>query len=228
MATINGLYIHVTDESLETANELSTHTVERGIDITDTVKRGATVLSLSGLIVDYKDSNFTLANIEGNYDDTMKSYNVISQIKAWQNQGALVTYSGRNICNNMQIKSFNTSHPNTIVGGAKFDMVLQECRFVSNAYVEPKKDTTVKDGGNQQVKTGDNEAVHYTVKKGDKVWNLVATSKSPYYNLKREGAENTPMGRCNWVMKNNPKAFSRANDFGTLKIGAKLLVGYKK
>lgn len=197
MALINGMYIHVKSEELERQNEISSHSVEREIDFTDTVKRGAAVLSLSGLIVDYAVGGETDENrasvlngvqISGgiSYSAETKAYAVIAKLKELQDSGALVTYLGRNICRNMQIKMLKTSHPNTVAGGAEFEMELKECRLVSNAYIEESRD--IKDGGTQQIEKGENAAVYHEVKKGDTVYNLVAVSGSPYFTLKRDGA----------------------------------------
>ena len=38
MALINGLYIHVTDEKINKDTDVSSHSVESGINVTDTVK----------------------------------------------------------------------------------------------------------------------------------------------------------------------------------------------
>ena len=36
MALINGLYVHVTDEKITNDTDVSSHSVESGIDVTDT------------------------------------------------------------------------------------------------------------------------------------------------------------------------------------------------
>ena len=69
-------------------------------------------------------------------------------------------------------------------------------------------------GGTQQVNSK-NKAVYHTVKKGETVWGLV---NNQYKSLGKS---------CQWVIDNNPKAFSRKGDARTLQIGAKLLMGYK-
>lgn len=73
-----------------------------------------------------------------------------------------------------------------------------------------------ENGGTKQVSKGKKTAVYHTVKKGNTVWALVNK------NYKSLGKT------CQWVIDNNPKAFSRKGDPTTLKIGAKLLMGYKK
>lgn len=235
MALINDIYIHVTDESLSEDVETSSHPVESGIEITDTVKRGASQLSLTGKIVEYPTGRMV------NPDPTTWSWDrelvpeiisantVISRLKKLKNTGGLVRYIGRNWCDKMQIASFETSHPNTVWGGCEFSMTLKECRIAKNAYVAPKiNESSVKDGGQQQVEKGESKEVWYTVKSGDCVAALVAEKDAPYKNLKREGAKSGYWGACNWVMDKNPTAFSRKGDFRTLKDGAKILLGVKE
>ena len=215
MSYLNGIYIFCDKESYSGDMEVSEHPVENGTNITDTVKKNPEELSISGAIVDY--------DVNGEIN---KAATILSKIEALKNAGALIKYSGRRALNDMQIKGFSTDHDNKIAGGATFSMTLHKCRIVSNAYVPPKaSDSTVKDGGQQQTDKGDNTDVYYTVKKGDCVAALVAEPKAPYKNLKRAGAKSGYWGACNWVMEKNPKAFSRAGDFRTLQIGAKLLLG---
>lgn len=134
MAILNGLYIHVTEESAEREVDATSHPVEQGVPTTDTVKAKALSISLSGKIVDY-----------GN----MKAAQVLSQIKAWQEAGSLVLYKGRNTASSMQIKSFQTSHPNTNHGGADFSMTLTQVRIAKSAYT-PKKQATRKRRSSQE------------------------------------------------------------------------------
>ena len=213
MAFLNGLYIFVEDEQFSEDMEISSHSVEQGVPITDTVKRGKANVSLSGAIVDYYVG-----------EKEQKAGTTLKQIEAIKNAGTLITYNGRRGMSSMQISSFSTGHNNDITGGATFNMTLEECRIVSNAYVAPKNNS-VKDGGQQQVDKGENSEVWYTVKKGDCVAALVAEPKAPYKNLKREGAKSGYWGACNWVMAKNQSAFSRKGDFRTLQIGKKILLG---
>ena len=130
MAIINGLYIHVVDESMTREVDTTSHPVENGIPLTDTVKPKAKSISLSGKIVNY---------------DGMKATQVIAKIKAWQESGSLIRYVGRNVASNMQVRSFNTSHPNTNSGGADFSLDLVEVRIANSAYVPKKTSTTEKE-----------------------------------------------------------------------------------
>lgn len=291
MALINGVYVHVTDESVTRDVEATTHPVEDGIPLTDTVRPSALSISLSGKIVAY-----------GN----MTASEVIVQLKKWQNSGSLIDYRGRNVASSMQIRSFETSHPNTNSGGADFSMELVQVRIAKSAYTpqkqtapaaKPEETTTTttttvalkvgakvvfkggpvyesstakkkaatrsrstckitkittltrahpyhlisQDGkkvygwvntadiettvttttsgttnaGTQQVTSGTGTEVWHVVKNGDTVYALVNNS---YKNLGKS---------VQWVLDNNPDCFATKGDATTLKVGSKLLMGYK-
>lgn len=145
MAILNGLYIHVVDESLERGVDATSHPVEDGTPTSDMVKSKALTIALTGKIVDYGD---------------MKASQVLGQIKAWMATGSLVTYQGRSIASSLQIRSFQTDHPYTNHGGADFTMTLTEVRIAKSAYV-PKKESEVekeeeaKKPENLEIKVGD-------------------------------------------------------------------------
>lgn len=130
MAILNGLYIHVTDESAGREVSATSHPVEQGVPTSDTVKPKALSIELTGKIVDY---------------DNKKASQVLAKIKEWQEAGSLVEYRGRNIASSMQIRSFETSHPNTINGGAEFTMSLKQVRIAKSAYVPKKASDTKKE-----------------------------------------------------------------------------------
>jgi len=142
MAIINGLYIHVKDESAEREVDSTSHPVEKGVPTTDTVKAKALTISISGKIVDYPG---------------MKASQVLSKLRAWQESGSLIQYQGRNIASSMQIKSFQTDHPNTNHGGADFSMTLAEVRIAKSAYVPKKASDKAKEEAakkNVEIKVG--------------------------------------------------------------------------
>lgn len=207
MAFINGIYVFVQDENLVHDAESTTHPVETGIDITDHVKLNPIEISINGKIVDYGER---------------KASDILADLKLLQKTGSVITYTGRNAETNLQIQSFNTSHPNTNTGGCDFSMTLKEVDFAKPAY-NPTKNTT-NNTGTQQVEKGENTDVYHTVKAGDCVWNLVISGA--YKNL--DPKYSVPMDKCNWVMEQNPSAFSQKGDFRTLQIGERILVGYRK
>ena len=88
--------------------------------------------------------------------------------------------------------------------------------WVDKANIEgvPTSSTTNSTkAGTKQVSTGTGTKVYHTVKAGDTVWGLVNN------NYKSLGKS------VDWVISNNPSAFSRPGDPTTLKVGAKLLMG---
>lgn len=200
MATLNGLYIFVADESKTFGVDATEHPVETGVDITDHVKRKAITMSISGEIVG-KNASSTM-----------------SRLKQMHQNGTPCKYVGRTSLSNCIITDFSTDHPNTIWGGCSFSMTLREIRTASTSYKKVKKAASPKKKtGTQQVKKKSKVVyVYHTVKKGDCIWNLVAAKKAPY---KKYGLS------CDEVMKLNPSAFSRKGDFRTLQIGKKIIVG---
>lgn len=197
MATLNGLYIFVIDENTSFEVDVTEHPVETGIEISDHVKRKATILTLSGEIV-------------GN-----NAASIVSKIKQINQNGIICNYSGRTTMNNCLITGFFPGHVNTIWGGCKFSMTLKEIRTASTSYKKTKNDTNK--AGTQQIKNNSKEEyVYHIVKKGDTIWDLVASVAAPYKKYALSCAE---------VMKLNPEAFSRPGDFTTLQIGQKIIVG---
>lgn len=120
------MYIHVITENAEREVEATSHPVESGIPLTDTVNAKALSISLSGKIVDYGD---------------MKASQVIDQLKKWHETGGLIEYHGRNTASSMQIRSFSTDQSHTIHGGADFHMTLEQIRIAGSSY-DPKKSST--------------------------------------------------------------------------------------
>lgn len=239
MALINGIYVFVEDEDVDKSVDTSTHPVESGIDFTDTVKRKPITMTLKGKIVyvpikEEIQEVYTEGRDEPVYTKLSwftSASEIIAKLNEYQTKGTLIHYEGRNIAYNMQITAFKTSHPNTIAGGCDFDMTLQEVRIAKNSYV-PVPKAEGQNGGTQQVEQGDGEAVYHIVKKGDTIWYLCWKKRDgttgDYRHLKRDGVENYWTRTRDWVIDKNPHAFSRAGDDRTMKIGAKLLVGYRK
>ena len=211
MAKINGLYVFVTSEDMDCGVEVTEHAVEKGIAISDHVKRNAVSLSVSGEIVGKNAAN------------------VLAKIKSIHQSGTVCKYVGRATLQNCLITSLSIGHPNTVWGGYEFSMTLKEIRTAKTSYKSKASyKVYAKPTSTQQKKTNsDGSYVYHTVKKGDTVWALVAASKAPYKNLNRPTISGKSYSACNWVMAMNPSAFSRKGDFGTLQIGKKIIVGVR-
>ena len=207
MALINNNYVWVESEGISNEVEVSDHPVEQGESVSDHVQRQPIQLSISGKIIDHGNT---------------KAADIVARLKALQESGALITYVGRNTLSNLLIVSFPETYVNTNWGGADFSMTLKEVRIAKTAYVA-KSATKVTNAGTQQVQKSSQTKVYHTVKKGDTIWTLVTTTYKSLYPK----YSNT-MQKCNWVMEQNPSAFSRKGDFGTLQIGKKIYIGYRK
>ena len=146
MALINNYYVHVIEENVTSGIESTTHPVEKGLDITDTIRKTPKEISLTGKIV-------KVGSIPANA--------IVVGLENLMQNGSLVKYIGRNSVVNMQIQSFNHSHSNTIAGGCDFDMTLRVVRIAQPSY----KSTSTKSNNNTNktsttpkstsIKTGD-------------------------------------------------------------------------
>lgn len=219
MAILNGLYIHVVRESASREVQATSHPVEDGLPLTDTVKTKALSIKLSGKIVDY---------------DAMKASQVIAKIKSWHESGSLITFRGRNVASNMQIRSFDTDHPNTNSGGADFSMTLEQVRIAKSAYV-PKKDSTkekeaaakknvvlavgakvVFKGGSVYVSSDAKKAAATRSRSTCKITKISTASWSvhPYHLISTDGGK-----VYGWVDKKNIEGVQSTSTSGTTNAG---------
>ena len=162
MSYINGYYIFVENEKVSRDVEVSSHSVEKGLDITDNIKRSPITISLSGLIVDYKNSNGA----------TVTAKTVYQNLINLNAKGLYVKYEGVNSISNAIIEKLETENTNAVNGGYSFSMDIKEIRIANSAYVAPKVQSTKK-SGTQQVKSNANSnARYYVVKRGDCLWKI--------------------------------------------------------
>lgn len=161
MSYINNLYIFVENEKVSRDVEVSSHSVEKGLDITDNIKRSPITISLSGLIVDYKSSNGA----------TVTAKTVYQNLINLNAKGLYVKYEGVNSISNAIIEKLETENTNAVNGGYSFSMDIKEIRIANSAYVAPKVQSTKK-SGTQQVKTSasDSGKRYHLVKKGECLW----------------------------------------------------------
>lgn len=196
MAYINNYYVFVETEEVSRGVEVSSHPVEKGLDVTDNVKRSPVTISIDGEIV---GPNAT---------------STLSSLIALHQSGQYVKYSGRNILKNAIIESFDTGHPNTITGGCSFSMTIQEIRVAKSAYVPqptssraPAVTKKPTQNGTQQVQSNTAKKYH-TVKKGDTLW---AIAKA-YYG---DGSQFNKIYEANKSTMSNPNV---------LRVGQSLLI----
>lgn len=156
MAYLNNIYLFVKSEQINKGVEVSSHPVERGLEISDNVKRNPLTLSIEGAIVG-KNAKVQL-----------------SALTQMMNGGNLVSYSGVNILKDCIIESFNTDYTNEITGGCSFSMTLREIRIANSAYTPTATNSKLKkptQNGTQQVQKK-RVNVYHTVKKGDTLWSI--------------------------------------------------------
>lgn len=151
MALINGIYIHVTNESVNTEAEASEHSIENGSDITDHIKVNPAEVSLSGKIVNYTAHTaenkteqkaitawLNLVKRDGSAFDTMSFDRLNNELLAfygganWRNSGDI-----RYLDENDNVINCNTSE-STKVYAVRFEMVLPYASTVriQNAFKE--------------------------------------------------------------------------------------------
>lgn len=192
MALINSYYVFVKDEDVTRGVTVSEHPVEKGLDITDNVKRNPKTIVLSGQIVGKNAAK------------------VLSKIEALHQSGKYVKYVGQNILSNAIITTFDTSHPNTIYGGCAFTMEIKEIRIAKSPLVVKKKSSTKKTSATKQVtkKTTTTKTTTrtYTVKKGDCLWNIAkkyygnGALYTKIYNANKNLIKNPDLIYVGWVL----------------------------
>lgn len=167
MALINKFYVHVTKESVKDSITVSEHPVEKGLNLTDNIKRSPVELSLTGEFVAY---------------GSKKAADVYKKMRTYMRKGKLVKYQGRKTLSSALITDIQSEYTSAIVGGFSFTMTLKEIRVAKKAY----KKKGSHNGGTQQVKRKKNTPNYYTVKKGDTL-NSIAKK---YYSGNAKDAAN--------------------------------------
>lgn len=173
MALINGIYVFVQDENVDYGLEITSHPVEKGINISDHARRQPYTIKLTGEIVGADAANKR------------------SQIEQLLNGAAVITYQGRNVKTNGIIESFSTGHPNTIKGGCSFEMTIKEIRvaksggFIGNTTPTKANTTPVKDvqeTGTQKIEKNSMIAEVYNTQVGDRMYSPFTTRVDKQYS----------------------------------------------
>ena len=160
MALINGYYVFVEEEELDRGVDVTKHPVEKGIEITDNVKRKALTLSVSGKIVN-----------AGN----MSAKTIKTALANLHKGGKLVKYQGREVLDSVLITSFKTSSSKDVAGGYIFDMEIKEIRVAKSAYkASAKTSATTKQVQSKTTtaKSAEPKKRYHTVKYGDCPWSI--------------------------------------------------------
>ena len=186
----------VQDEKLSRNVESTEHPVEKGEPLTDHVKPNPAVINITGAVVGESAAE------------------KLSRLYALMNKGALITYTGRNVLKNAQIKSFNTTHSNTVWGGYEFDMEIKQVRIAKPAYQSNSFTASRKSTGMTQIQKNAQKGlpIIHTVKKGDTCWNIAQQYNTNVKEINKH---------------NNILNLTTNGAWTTLKIGVNLVVGYR-
>jgi len=117
MATIDGRYIHVENESPSYGVDVTSQPVEGGISLTDHVQPKSNTLELSGSIVGVEAS-------------AIRDY-LVNAMKS----GKKVSFVGRNTFSGL-ISALSCQHDYKIANGFTFSMSLQEIRLATSSFVK--------------------------------------------------------------------------------------------
>lgn len=161
MATLGGINIEVvySDKGNSSVN-VTSHPVERGIDVTDHVSPNADVFNISGFI--------TGANASS------RRQQIIKLMK----DGTVITYLHRLALSNVVIVDFDSTHDVTNKGGFKFTATLQEVRFAQVPIIKenPTLTGTLSNVGLIQP-VGTTPTKIYTPKAGDTLQSVATKEK---------------------------------------------------
>ncbi|QCT03286.1 hypothetical protein E6C60_2574 [Paenibacillus algicola] len=163
MATINGHYLSVAEETPEFAVDVTDQPVEKEVDVSDHVQRKLRNMSITGTVVE------DAAKIE-------------RFLKTAVDQGEVVRYVGRTTFSGL-ITSFTPTRTYRNATGFDFSITIKEVRFASSSYVKdlplPLKAQVAKivNSGTKQKKSNKKSEKKTTTKKTAKATTTKKTSK---------------------------------------------------
>ncbi|MED3779406.1 LysM domain-containing protein [Heyndrickxia sporothermodurans] len=169
MGKLAGYKISNIEESFTNSVDVTSYPVEKGLPITDGVKRQPKTFSISGHI------------LAKTHSDAMKVYNALEKK---QNSGTIVTYVGRTTAKNVIITSMNPSFNSSIANGMDISINLQEIRIAKSPYVK-KKTTKKQSGKKSKSNKKKSKKVYHKVKRGDTYWGLSRKYGTPIPTLRK-------------------------------------------
>lgn len=137
-----------------------------------------------------------------------------NEIEQMMKNGEIVSYKGSSTIANAQIVSFSCEYTNEIAGGCNFNMEIKEIRVAKSAYQKNSKTSDRKSNGSQQKQSNTKKGtpIYHTVKKGDSRWSMA----KQYGTTVAEITKN-----------NSTKGITTNGTWYGLKVGAKVIVGYR-
>lgn len=154
MAVLGGYKLHVTSERENDDATLTSHPVEKGLEMTDHVENQPIKVELNGVIVG------------SDYQEIKKS------LRKLKNEGKRITYVGRRSYNNLAIEALEFTASKKIKNGEEFTCTLKEIRIA----LETLQSSQNQNAGRQQLQNQPTERYH-TIKPGDTYWGLAQVYK---------------------------------------------------
>ena len=157
MAKLGTYKIAVTEEEAAYSVDATDYEVEKGVNLTDHVKKNNTDFSIEGKVVG-----------TSRYVDTIEKYFVDSMSK-----GRVLTYVGRSRFSNIIILSFKKRQNSKIANGFAFSMSLREVRVAKSSVKRNTQTGKKQNGGTTQKKPAKQSTKrYYIVKRGDTLWDI--------------------------------------------------------
>lgn len=115
MAMIGDVEVTVVSEVINRSSQVTSRKVEGGV-VSDNVQREQDTIDISGMV-----------GLDG--------WPALKQLRDYQRAGTTLTYSGRNIVNDVVIQRLNTDHGLGTQGGFKFDCTLVQVQIAETKLV---------------------------------------------------------------------------------------------
>lgn len=104
----------VESESPQYSNEITSHPVESGQDVSDHIKQTPIKFNINGVVTG---------------DDAAQK---LETLKQYRNSGQLLQYVGRNLIKNVVIEDLSTQHNATVRNGFAFSIALHQIRIATS------------------------------------------------------------------------------------------------
>lgn len=156
MAKINNYKIDSMSESFSNSVNVTSHPVEKGIPLNDSVQRNPKTYSISGKLLNDSFKN-------KNSNEKRK------KIEKLMESGKTVKYVGRINASDVLITSFSGTYSSNVSNGFEFSAEMQQIRIAKTPY--KKKATKKKSSGKKTTKKPSRSTKKYhVVKAGDTYW----------------------------------------------------------
>ncbi len=205
MALLSGVYLFVEKESVDCPVEISRHSVETGVPLSDHVRTEAMSLHAEGLLV---GSGFL---------------QVVETLRDWQSRGLVLDYVGCYLLRSVQIEAFSFEFDAAVKNGCKFSLSLRQLRVAQSLFAiglgySGSMEVTVAsaNGMIQVLNLSARRERYHTMQAGETLWYLV--NQYRIFGVSTDGLIALNKHRDVFVSDNH-------GDFSKLRVGASLLLG---